>query len=151
MQNVVNRSMPSVQPGGATSRRCLLAVAIALLSLLAVTACGANTRSGHSEATVNILNPVTVDELLASIANAGLSVTNPRDVTSRDCPEIGCATKVETDTVSIMKFPTPGSAELYAGTIQNRFQIADVVMSFSPSVPAGQRPAYNEAVKRAIE
>ena len=63
----------------------------------------------------------------------------------------GCTIKVETDTVSIMKFPTPGSAELYAGSIQHRFQIADVVMSFSPAVSAGERPAYDDAVKRAIE
>jgi hypothetical protein len=50
------------------------------------------------------------------------------------------------------KFPTPGSAELYAGSAQDRFQIADVVMSYSPAVPGPVATrAYNEAVKRAIE
>ena len=88
---------------------------------------------------------------MAAIAKAGLAVPNPRDVTQRDCPAIGCAKKVDTDTVSIMQFPTPGRAELYAANIHDRLLVEDVVMMFSPSVPAGARPAYENAVKGAIE
>jgi hypothetical protein len=75
---------------------------------------------------------------------------NPRDVTQR-CPEIGCANKVETDTVGIIKFPTPGNAQLYAGSIQHAFQIEDVVMTFTSLVPTNGQLADEEAVKRAIQ
>ena len=132
--------------------------AVAMASLLVavgVAGCGSNTgprgtQGGQTPAIQN-LNPLTVDDLLAAIAKAGLAVPNPRDVTPRDCPTIGCAKKVETDTVSIMEFPTPGRAELYAATIHDRLLIEDVVMTFSSSVPVGQRPAYESAVKSAIE
>jgi hypothetical protein len=40
---------------------------------------------------------------------------------------------------------------LYAGSAQHVFQIADMVLTFAPSVPTGQRLAYESAVKRAIE
>jgi hypothetical protein len=98
-----------------------------------------------------VLNRSTVDDLLGAIANAGLPAPNPRDVTPRDCPSSGCTIKVETDTVSIMEFPTPGAAQLYAGSTQGCFQITDVVLTFSTSVPAGQRSDYERAVQRVIE
>ena len=62
----------------------------------------------------------------ASIARNGLPVPNPRDVTNAECPEIGCIEKVDTDTVSIMKFPSSGRAEIYAASTHNVFQIVDV-------------------------
>jgi hypothetical protein len=133
--------------------RCAQAVAIALLALIGVAACGANrTRTPEQVSPSGVhLNPATVDDLMASIVKAGLAVPNPRDVTQQDCPQIGCAIKTETDTVSIMVFPTPGRAELYAGSTHNVFVVEDVVLTFSPAVPANQRAAYEEAVKRAIE
>ena len=125
--------------------------------LLVVAACGGHTaphqtESSHSDTTIsNRLNPLTVDDILVAIGKAGLAVPNPRDVTQRDCPEIGCANKVETDTVSIIKFPTPGKAQLYAGSTEHAFQIEDVVMTFTSLVPTNEQLAYEEAVKRAIE
>jgi hypothetical protein len=127
-------------------------VLAALLLALVAVSCGSNTRGNSSQTPViQNINPLTADDLVAGIAKAGLAVPNPRNVTQRDCPQIGCAQKVETDTVSVMKFPTPGKAELYAGTIHDRLLVEDVVMTFAPSVPASQRQAYEAVVKRAIE
>ena len=120
-----------------------------------VAACGGHTTTTdgrHSDAAINGgLNALTVHDILASIGKAGLAVPNPRDVTQSDCPEIGCTDKVETDTVSIIKFPTPGRAQLYAGSTHHVFQIEDVVMTFNSLVPTNEQLAYEEAVKRAIE
>jgi len=81
----------------------------------------------------------------------GWAVPNPRDVTARDCPEIGCTAKVDTDAVSIIRFPSPGKAQLYAGSRHQVFQSADVVMTFSPSVPPSLQVEYERVVQRAIE
>lgn len=140
----------------AISRR-LIAIVVSLFGLLAATACGGptatdQTEGAHPGTTISrSLNPLAVDDILASIGKAGLAVPSPRDVTQRDCPEIGCTNKVETDTVAIIKFPSPGSAQLYAANTPSHFQIADIVMIFSSVLPTGERPAYQEAVKRAIE
>jgi hypothetical protein len=134
--------------------RLIVKLLAALAGAIAVAACGAHTgglQNGQNQTTVQNLNQFSADDLVAVMARAGLAVPNPRDVTQRDCPQIGCASKVDTDTVSIMKFLTPGRAELYAGSIHDRFLIEDVVVSFSPAVPAGARTAYESAVKRAIE
>jgi hypothetical protein len=138
-------------------RRRSLAMVVSLYSLLVVAACGGHTaphqtEGSRSDTTIShSLNPLTVEDILASIGKAGLAVPNPRDVTQRDCPEIGCANKIETETVSIIKFPTPGKAQLYAGSTEHAFQIEDVVMTFTSLVPTNEQLAYEEAVKRAIE
>jgi hypothetical protein len=138
-------------------KRRSLAIAVALFGLLVVAACGGHiaphqTESSHSGTAIsNRLNPLTIKDILVAIGKAGLGVPNPRDVTQRDCPEIGCANKVETDTVSIIKFPTPGKAQLYAGSTEHAFQIEDVVMTFTSLVPTNEELAYEEVLKRAIE
>jgi hypothetical protein len=58
---------------------------------------------------------------------------------------------VETDTVAIMTFSTPGKAMLYAGSTSDVFQITTVVMSFPASMPTDQRRAYAAAVRRVVE
>jgi hypothetical protein len=146
---------PRVSTAPPIGRR-LLAMVVSFFGVLVVVACGGDqvtqqNQGSHSDTAISdSLNPLTVDDILASIGKAGLAVPNPRDVTQRDCPEIGCANKVETDTVSIIKFPTPGKAQLYAGSTQHVFQIEDVVMTFTSLVPTSAQRAYGEAVKRAI-
>jgi hypothetical protein len=138
-------------------RRRLLAIVVSLFGLFMAAACGGHTATHQTDgrqsdaANSGSLNSLTVDDILASIGKAGLAVPNPRDVTQSDCPEIGCTDKVETDTVSIIKFPTPGRAQLYAGSTHHVFQIEDVVMTFTSLVPTNEQLAYEEAVKRAIE
>ena len=137
--------------GGRRLRRGRRLAAVVLLVGL-IAACSNRTPAsethGPGRAT---LNPTSIDGLLKAITNAGLAAPNPRDVTARDCPHVGCAAKVETDTVSIMQFPTPGRAELYAGAQHDVFLVEDIVMTFSSSVPAGQRSEYERTVKGAIE
>jgi len=130
---------------------------------LVLAACGANTTTERPDGAQResptatrspppaILNPSTVDDLLASIANAGLAVPNPRDVTARDCPEICCTAEVDTDTSSIIRFPAPGRAQLYAGSRNQVLQSADAVMTFSPSMPPSRQVEYERVVERAIE
>jgi hypothetical protein len=108
-------------------------------------------RGGGTTISSNKLNPLTIKDILVAIGKAGLAVPNPRDLTQRDCPEIGCENKEETDAVSIIKFPTPGKAQLYAGSTEHAFQIEDVVMTFTSLVSTNEQLAYEEAVKRAIE
>ena len=130
---------------------------VALFGLPVVAACGGHTaahqtESSHSGTTIsNRLNPLTIKDILVAIGKAGLAAPNPRDVTQRDCAEIGCANKVETDTVSIIKFPTPGNAQQYAGSTEHAFQIEDVVMTFTSLVPTNEQLADEVGIKRAIE
>lgn len=132
------------------------AIVISVFGLITAAACAAPTVTDETAdrddtTTSYSLNPLTVDDIVGSIGEAGLAVPNPRNVTQRDCPKIGCTTKVETDTVSILKFPSPGSAQLYAASTPSHFQIADVVMIFSPGVPSSEQLAYAAAVKRTVE
>jgi len=66
------------------------------------------------------------------------------------CPQIGCIDAEDTDTVSIMKFPSTGKAELYAGSIPNMFQVEDVVLVFSSAVSPDARRAYEQVAKHAV-
>jgi hypothetical protein len=117
-------------------RRRLLAIVGSLFGLFVMAACGGHTAINGG------LNALTVHDILASIGKAGLAVPNPRDVTQSDCPQIGCANKVETDTVSIIKFPIPGRAQFYAGSTEHTFQIEDVVMTFTSLVRTNEQLAY---------
>jgi hypothetical protein len=138
-------------------RRGVVVTVVSLLSLLTPVACHGHgrlaTQQTDSTGSLNSgsLNPFTAEDLVALIGNAGLAAPNPRDVTQRDCPAIGCAEKVETDTVSIIKFRTGGQAQLYAGSMHSVFQITDVVMTFSPSLPTSQQRAYEDVLRHAIE
>lgn len=141
--------------GSALIGRYCVAVVVALLVVVTTVACGGGGRQTPSRTRSAVpgyqyLNPLSVDDLLKAITNAGLDAPNPRDVTGQECPAIGCTNMLQTDTVSIIKFATPGKAELYAGSTHNVFQIEDVVLKFPPSVPKEQQRAYGDAVKRAI-
>jgi hypothetical protein len=133
-----------------------LTVAICVPGLIALSGCGPAAvnqpgGAGSQPPATEYLNPSTTDDLLKSIAGAGLPAPNPRDVTGRDCPAIGCTSKVDTDTVSIVWFPTTGRAELYAGTTHHVFQIEDVVLVFPPDATSAVQADYERAVERAIE
>jgi hypothetical protein len=88
--------------------------------------------------------------VVSAITGAGLAMPNARDVTDRDCPQIDCASKVETDTVTVTKFPTPGKAAIYAATLKRLFQIEDIVLTFSAAVTPEQQGLYENAVTRAL-
>lgn len=131
-------------------------VAVVIAVVLMTVACGDRDTASHTQnarsrvPVYHYLNPLTVDDLLAAITNTGLAAPNPRNVTEQECPAIGCANMMQTDTVAIIEFETPGQAQLYAGSTHHIFQIENVVLRFSPSVPKEQQRAYDDAVKRAI-
>jgi hypothetical protein len=52
--------------------------------------------------------------------------------------------------VSVMEFPSTGSAELYAGSTGDVFEVVNVVVTFAPMVSPGHHAEYERAVKQAI-
>jgi hypothetical protein len=130
----------------------LLATVVSVAGLV-VAACSAQT-SGSDHQTRHpsgaILNTTTVGELVAAFTDAGLAVPNAHDVGPQKCPQIGCIDAVDTDTVSIMKFPSTGKAELYAASIPRMFLVEDVVVVFSSAVSPEARRAYEQVAKHAI-
>ena len=87
---------------------------------------------------------------MEALGAAGLSVPNPRDVTSQRCGEAHCAGAVATDTVSILIFARSRDAQLYEASLSNGYQIGDVVLDFAPAVDAKERTAYERIVARAV-
>lgn len=138
-----------------TSARSRLVVAA--LCVVAVAGCASSqtapqqTQTNPGAGGVAIVNNQSIGDLITSIQRSGLPVPNPRNVTASDCPAIGCVNKVDTDTLSIMKFPTTGRAELYAGSAPHSFQITDVVITFAPTVTPSQQQQYEQLVTRDIQ
>lgn len=133
------------------SRRTKLAVAAALAAV--VQACAAHTAVGPAPSTARVpasLNNVSVTTLLDDFRKADLPAPNARDVTASKCPKLRCLEATDTDTVSVLKFPSTGSAEKYAGEISNIYQVEDVVVVFAPTLTASQRGAYSKLVKKAV-
>ncbi len=125
----------------------LLATVVSVAGLV-VAACGAQTSGGDHQTRrpsgAVILNTTTVGELVVAFTDAGLAVPNAHDVGPQKCPQIGCIDAVDTDTVSIMKFPSTGKAELYAASIPRMFLVEDVVVVFSSAVSPEARRAYEQ-------
>lgn len=84
-----------------------------------------------------------------SILKAGLAAPNQRDVTSVKCPKLQCLQAIDSDTVSILKFPGTGKAELYAAAISNVYQVEDVVLTFAPTVTGDLKQQYESIVNRS--
>jgi hypothetical protein len=143
---------PSRRAAPRTASR-LLATVVSVAGLV-IAACGAQT-SGSDHQTSQPrgaarLNTTTVAELLAAFTDAGLAVPNAHDVGPEKCPPIGCTDAVDSDTVSIMKFPSTGKAELYAASVPGMFQVEDVVLVFSSALPPDARRGYELVAKDAI-
>lgn len=97
-----------------------------------------------------MLNDVSVAAVLDAITKAKLPVVNAHDATSSTCPEAGCVQATDTDTVSILKFPSTGRAELYAAAVRDMLQVEDIVVVFAPTVTSEQKSAYGQVIKNAI-
>ncbi len=93
---------------------------VAVLCGMAAVGCHAEStyptgiRQTDAPSSTAVLGPYGVEHIVASIGRAGLPVPHPRDVTGQQCPHIGCVHRVDTDTVSLMEFASPGRAQLYA-------------------------------------
>jgi hypothetical protein len=128
---------------------------MAALMLSAALACcggrdvGANPPSGGAHGPA-LLNDVSTADLLDAITKAKLPAVNAHDATDAMCPDAGCVEARATDTVSILKFPSTGRAELYASSMPAMMQVEDIVLVFDKSVNDAQRAAYGQVVKKAI-
>ena len=97
-----------------------------------------------------MLNDVSVAAVLGAISKARLPVLNARDTTASRCPEAGCVQATDTDTVSILKFPSTGRAELYAAAVPDMLQVEDIVVVFAPTLTGEQKAAYGQVVKHTM-
>ncbi|GAY17741.1 hypothetical protein [Mycobacterium sp. shizuoka-1] len=97
-----------------------------------------------------MLNNVSVDAVMDGIAKANLPALNAHDVTAATCPEAGCLQATATDTVTILKFPSTGRAELYAAAVPDMLQVEDFVMVFAPTLTIEQKAAYGQVVTNAM-
>lgn len=97
-----------------------------------------------------MLNNVSVAQVLAAITKAKLPALNARDATESTCPTAGCLEATNTDTVSILKFPSTGRAELYAAALPDMLQVEDIVVVFAPTLTSEQQAAYGQVVKNSM-
>ena len=131
------------------ARRALLVAAVALA--VAVQGCGArNTHPTPTTAGAVMLNNVSVAQVLDAITKAKLPAVNARDATASTCPTAGCLEATSTDTVSILKFPSTGRAELYAAAVPDMLQVEDIVIVFAPTLTNEQKTAYGRVVKNSM-
>lgn len=130
-----------------------LAMAALMLSA-ALAGCGGRDVGGKAPAGgahgPALLNDVSTAAVLDAIAKAKLPAVNAHDATDALCPEAGCVEARATDTVSILKFPSTGRAELYAGSMPSMVQVQDVVLIFDKAVSDAQKAAYAQVLKKAI-
>ena len=97
-----------------------------------------------------LLNNVSTAAVLDAMSKAKLPTANAHDATAALCPEAGCVEARATDTVSILKFPSTGRAELYASSMPKMMQVEDIVLVFDKTVSDAQKAAYGQVVKKAI-
>ena len=135
------------------AKACGLAMAALMLSA-ALAGCGGRDVGGKAPAGgahgPALLNDVSTAAVLDAIAKAKLPAVNAHDATDALCPEAGCVEARATDTVSILKFPSTGRAELYAGSMPSMVQVQDVVLIFDKAVSDAQKAAYAQVLKKAI-
>jgi hypothetical protein len=128
-------------------RRGLIIAAVLLASALA--GCGARDSGANTRHDAVMLNDVSVAAVLSAITKANLPASNPHDSTAARCPEAGCLQATDTDTLSILKFPSTGRAELYAAAVRDMLQVEDIVVVFAPTLTSEQKAAYGQVIKSA--
>lgn len=96
------------------------------------------------------LNTATAADLVTAMSHAGLPVDHVRDVSAQECGSIGCTEAVSAGAVTVFTFSRTGAAERYAASIADMFQVENVVVVFSPAVPADRKAAYRDVVQRAV-
>lgn len=135
------------------AKACGLAMAALMLSATLAGCGGRDTApkasSGGARGPV-LLNNVSTAAVLDAITKAKLPAVNAHDATDAMCPEAGCVDARATDTVSVLKFPSTGRAELYASSIPAMMQVEDIVLVFDKSVNDAQKAAYAQVVKKAV-
>jgi hypothetical protein len=126
-----------------------IAVAVALV-IGGIVGCAHNTSANQGAGSAGggaALNNISASQVIGAIGKAGLPALNPHDVTAQQCPKLHCAQAIETDTVSVFKFPITGLAQKYAGSTSNVYQIEDIVLGFKSTVTDGLKQDYERVVE----
>ncbi|CAA0096605.1 Uncharacterised protein [Mycolicibacterium vanbaalenii] len=85
--------------------------------------------------------------MVNALADSGLAVPNPLDDTATECPAVGCAQSVVTDTLRIKTFPTAEDAAGYAAP-RGLYRADTVVVAFAPPLTGAERSPYLQTLDR---
>ena len=120
-------------------------LAVLAVAIACVAACGhaAAPTSGPEQ-----LNGISASQAVDAITKAGLQAPNRRDVTAQKCQELNCVQAVDTDTVSVIKFPTTGIAQKYEASARNVYVVEDLVLSFPEGLPLDRQRQYEDVVAK---
>lgn len=91
------------------------------------------TKGGHREQ--------TAWDVVRGLEHAGFAVPNPLETTAQECPAVGCAQSVVTDTLRVESFETPSQAMRY-GSARDLHQVGTIVVSFGPPLSSADRRRY---------
>lgn len=131
-------------------RQCGLMVLVLAAVLAGCSGHDSRGAGGTAPGAPVMLNDISVATVVDAMAKAKLPVLNARDSTSSRCPEAGCVQATDTDTVSILKFPSTGRAELYAAAVRDMLQVEDIVVVYAPTLSDEQKAAYGQVVKHTM-
>ena len=149
------------RPTGPQRRAQLLIATIATGAVVMLGGCapggtgdGATNVPGPSSSAAvnNSIDPANIAAISTAIRSRGLAISGQRDATSELCGSAGCTKAYAFDQLSILKFPTTGRAELYNGSVDDAYQVLDLVVTF-PADGAGSenRERYEEAIRQAVQ
>jgi hypothetical protein len=127
------------------------AAGIIAIAIGGVAGCGHSTVAGQRSGSAGgpaSLNGISASQVVGAITKAGLPALNPHDVTAQKCQALHCTQAVDTDTVSVFKFPTTGLAQKYEASTSNVYQVEDLVLAFAPSVTVELKQDYEKVVAR---
>jgi hypothetical protein len=105
---------------------------------------------GASALTGGESHTLTAAGVIDAITKAGLPAPNPLDTTAQDCPRIGCAQSIVTDTLAVKSFETTGQAKRFA-VPRGLFQVATVVVSFAPVLMESERDRYRTQIPLLVD
>jgi hypothetical protein len=127
------------------------AAGIVAIAIGGIAGCGHSTVTGNDGGSAGgpvSLNTITASQVIGAITKAGLPALNAHDVTAQKCPALHCIQAVESDTVSVFKFPTTGIAQKYEASTSNVYLIEDLVLAFAPTVTPELKGDYEKVVAR---
>lgn len=93
--------------------------------------------------------PLTAAGLVAALADAGVSVPNPIDTTTQECPAVGCEQVIVTDTMRVTSFPGFARARWYAAR-RGLPAFGNIVVQFAPPLSAATRHRYLDVIDRML-
>ncbi len=137
-------------------RTATAVVAVLGAGLLGVTACTEDSSTTTVTPTTsqtlidNSIEPGTLDQIAAAVTGQNLALTGRRDATDELCGSAGCSAAVAFDQLTLLKFPSTGRAQIYAGKQEQSYQVLDLVIVFPDTMSAEERTKYSEAIRIAV-